>query len=129
MSSLSYPIKASPSPSASLDFGVAYDHAFRLFTLAEDGHIYADVAERMSKDYSDTAQMLQTMHDEEDGHRCRLIELYQSRFGHSLDPPSLHGHAVAIGNLPSRRWRRAGFHHRHCDRSIRWGRPVKIWPI
>ncbi len=47
----------------------------------EDGRIYADLAERVRKDYPATAQSLQTMHDEEDGHRHRLLTLYRERFG------------------------------------------------
>ena len=35
----------------------------------EDGRIYADLAERIGKDYPATAKSLQAMHDEEDGHR------------------------------------------------------------
>jgi erythrin-vacuolar iron transport family protein len=50
----------------------------------EDGRIYADLAERIRKDYPSTAQSLQTMHDEEDGHRHRLINLYRQRFGEHI---------------------------------------------
>jgi rubrerythrin len=46
----------------------------------EDGRIYADLAERIGKDYPATAQSLKAMHDEEDGHRHRLIELYRKQF-------------------------------------------------
>jgi len=47
----------------------------------EDGRIYADLAERMRKDYPETATSLKTMRDEEDGHRHRLLDLYRQRFG------------------------------------------------
>src|ERR1700677_2759593 len=50
----------------------------------EDGRIYADLAERIGKDYPATAQSLQAMHDEEDGHRHRLINLYRERFGEHI---------------------------------------------
>jgi rubrerythrin len=46
----------------------------------EDGRIYADLAERVRHDYPDTAKSLKAMHDEEDGHRHRLIELYRQKF-------------------------------------------------
>jgi erythrin-vacuolar iron transport family protein len=50
----------------------------------EDGRIYADLAQRIRKDYPATAQSLQAMHDEEDGHRHRLIGLYRERFGEHI---------------------------------------------
>jgi rubrerythrin len=50
----------------------------------EDGRIYADLAERIRKDYPATAESLRTMHDEEDGHRHRLISLYRERFGEHI---------------------------------------------
>lgn len=50
----------------------------------EDGRIYADLAERIRKDYPETAKSLQAMHDEEDGHRHRLINLYRERFGEHI---------------------------------------------
>jgi rubrerythrin len=50
----------------------------------EDGRIYADLAERMGKDYPETAKSLKAMHDEEDGHRHRLIELYRQKFGEHI---------------------------------------------
>src|SRR5271156_228067 len=50
----------------------------------EDGRIYADLAERVRHDYPDTAKSLKTMHDEEDGHRHRLINLYRQRFGEHI---------------------------------------------
>jgi len=50
----------------------------------EDGRIYADLAERIGTDYPDTAKSLKAMHDEEDGHRHRLIELYRQKFGEHI---------------------------------------------
>ncbi len=50
----------------------------------EDGRIYADFAQRIGGDFPATARSLQTMHDEEDGHRHRLIELYRARFGEHI---------------------------------------------
>ena len=50
----------------------------------EDGRIYADLAQRIRKDYPATAQSLQAMHEEENGHRHRLISLYRERFGEHI---------------------------------------------
>ena len=50
----------------------------------EDGRIYADLAERIGKDYPETAKSLNVMHDEEDGHRHRLIEMYRKQFGEHI---------------------------------------------
>jgi len=50
----------------------------------EDGRIYSDLAERVGQDYPDTAKTLRAMHDEEDGHRHRLIELYRQKFGEHI---------------------------------------------
>jgi rubrerythrin len=50
----------------------------------EDGRIYADLAERVGKDYPATADSLKAMHEEEDGHRHRLIELYRQKFGEHI---------------------------------------------
>jgi rubrerythrin len=38
----------------------------------------------MGRDYPDTAKSLQAMHDEEDGHRHRLIELYRKKYGEHI---------------------------------------------
>jgi erythrin-vacuolar iron transport family protein len=58
----------------------------------EDGRIYADLAERIGRDYPDTAQSLRAMHDEEDGHRHRLISLYREKFGEHI--PLIRRHDV-----------------------------------
>ena len=50
----------------------------------EDGRIYADLAVRIGTDYPATAQSLKAMHDDEDGHRHRLIELYRQKFGEHI---------------------------------------------
>jgi len=50
----------------------------------EDGRIYADLAERVGQDYPETAKSLKAMHEEEDGHRHRLIELYRQKFGEHI---------------------------------------------
>jgi rubrerythrin len=50
----------------------------------EDGRIYVDLAERIGRDYPDTAASLRAMHDEEDGHRHRLIALYREKFGEHI---------------------------------------------
>jgi rubrerythrin len=47
----------------------------------EDGRIYADLAERVSKEYPDTAASLRAMSEEENGHRRRLLDTYRQRFG------------------------------------------------
>jgi erythrin-vacuolar iron transport family protein len=58
--------------------------AFAIQSEEEDGRIYADLAQRIRKDYPATAKSLQAMHDEEDGHRHRLINLYRERFGEHI---------------------------------------------
>src|SRR5471032_1992725 len=50
----------------------------------EDGRIYADLAERVRQDYPETAKSLKAMHEEEDGHRHRLIELYRQKYGEHI---------------------------------------------
>jgi rubrerythrin len=54
----------------------------------EDGRIYLDLAERIGKDYPATAGSLRAMHEEEDGHRHRLISLYREKFGEHI--PLIH---------------------------------------
>lgn len=58
--------------------------ALAIQTEEEDGRIYADLAHRIDKDFPATAQSLRAMHDEEDGHRHRLISLYRERFGEHI---------------------------------------------
>ena len=47
----------------------------------EDARIYDDFADALKSDYPATAQALQQMREEEDGHRHRLIELFRQKFG------------------------------------------------
>src|SRR5262249_33773553 len=46
-----------------------------------DARIYGDFADGLKTDYPATAKILSEMMAEEDGHRHRLIELYQQKFG------------------------------------------------
>ena len=50
----------------------------------EDERIYADYAEELKQDFPATAAMFGAMREEESGHRRRLIELYQSKFGEHI---------------------------------------------
>src|SRR5215469_2789883 len=47
----------------------------------EDERVYADFAEGLRQDYPATASMFLGMREEESGHRRRLLELYQKKFG------------------------------------------------
>ncbi len=50
----------------------------------EDERIYADFAEGLRQDFPATASMFSEMREEESGHRRRLIELYQTKFGEHI---------------------------------------------
>jgi len=50
----------------------------------EDERIYADFAEGVRKDFPASAAVLDGMRNEESGHRRRLIELYQRKFGEHI---------------------------------------------
>ncbi|HEX7285737.1 MAG TPA: ferritin family protein [Candidatus Angelobacter sp.] len=50
----------------------------------EDERIYADYAEGLRQDFPATATMFDGMREEESGHRRRLIELYQAKFGEHI---------------------------------------------
>ena len=50
----------------------------------EDARIYEDFADGLKADYPATAQVLQQMRAEEDGHRHRLIEQHRQRFGEHI---------------------------------------------
>ena len=52
----------------------------------EDGQIYAAYAERLGATYPGTAAIFAGMAAQEDEHRRRLLDLYQSRFGERLVP-------------------------------------------
>src|SRR5476651_789781 len=71
-------------PKTLKDLNPAEILALAIQSEEEDGRIYADLAERVRQDYPDTATTLKAMHDEEDGHRHRLIELYRQKFGEHI---------------------------------------------
>lgn len=50
----------------------------------EDERIYADYGEELKQDFPATAAMFTAMREEESGHRRRLIELYQAKFGEHI---------------------------------------------
>ena len=50
----------------------------------EDGRIYRDFAQELRKNFPATAELFEHMADEESGHRHRLIELYQKKFGEHI---------------------------------------------
>lgn len=50
----------------------------------EDAHIYRDFADKLRNEFPATAEMFRTMAGEEDGHRRRLIETYQKKFGEHI---------------------------------------------
>ena len=50
----------------------------------EDGRIYRDFAQELRKSFPATAALFDHMADEESGHRHRLIELYQKKFGEHI---------------------------------------------
>jgi erythrin-vacuolar iron transport family protein len=52
----------------------------------EDSRIYMSFAEDLTERYPDTAKVFEEMADEERGHRHRLLELYEQRFGPHLPP-------------------------------------------
>ncbi|PTX92029.1 rubrerythrin [Verrucomicrobia bacterium LW23] len=47
----------------------------------EDGRIYSDFAHRIAPEFPDTAKALMVMHDEENDHRQRLLEIYKKLYG------------------------------------------------
>src|SRR3984893_14686565 len=50
----------------------------------EDERVYADYAEGLRQDFPASAAVFDSMRIEESGHRRRLIELYQKRFGEHI---------------------------------------------
>jgi len=50
----------------------------------EDERIYADFAEGLRAEYPATSKVFDGMREEESGHRRRLIELYQQKFGEHI---------------------------------------------
>jgi rubrerythrin len=52
----------------------------------EDSRIYMTFAEDLKERYPDSAKIFEEMAEEERGHRHRLLELYEQRFGSHLPP-------------------------------------------
>ena len=52
----------------------------------EDGRIYMTFAEDLKERYPDTAAIFEQMAEEERGHRHRLLQTYEKRFGKNLPP-------------------------------------------
>jgi erythrin-vacuolar iron transport family protein len=50
----------------------------------EDERVYAEYADGLRQDYPASAEMFEAMREEESGHRRRLIELYQKKFGEHI---------------------------------------------
>jgi len=50
----------------------------------EDERVYSDFAEGLRQDYPATAAMFEGMREEESGHRRRLLELFQKKFGEHI---------------------------------------------
>ena len=50
----------------------------------EDSRIYATFAEDLQERYPDTARIFEAMAEQERGHRHRLLDLYEKRFGPNL---------------------------------------------
>src|SRR5246127_3384611 len=50
----------------------------------EDERVYADFFEGLRQDYAGSAAVFESMRREESGHRRRLIELYQQKFGEHI---------------------------------------------
>ncbi len=50
----------------------------------EDERVYDDFAEGLRQDYPATASMFDGMREEESGHRRRLLELFQKKFGEHI---------------------------------------------
>lgn len=58
--------------------------ALAISSEEDDARIYRTYAERLRKEFPDTAKVFEGMAVEEDGHRQRLIELHKSRFGETI---------------------------------------------
>jgi len=52
----------------------------------EDERVYADFAEGLKEDFPVSASVFDAMRGDESGHRRRLIELYQQKFGKHIYP-------------------------------------------
>jgi len=55
--------------------------ALAITSEEEDGRIYRDFAEGLRESFPATAELFTRMADEESGHRHRLLDLYQKKFG------------------------------------------------
>jgi len=63
------------------DLNEAQILALAITSEEEDGRIYRDFAEGLRATYPATAELFTRMADEESGHRHRLLDLYQQKFG------------------------------------------------
>ena len=52
----------------------------------EDSRIYMTFAEDLAERYPESARIFEAMAEEETGHRHRLLEIYEQRFGKNLPP-------------------------------------------
>jgi erythrin-vacuolar iron transport family protein len=52
----------------------------------EDARIYLAFAEDLAERYPDSAKIFEEMAEEEKGHRNRLLEMYEQRFGQNMPP-------------------------------------------
>jgi erythrin-vacuolar iron transport family protein len=60
--------------------------ALAISSEEEDSRIYMTFAEDLAERYPTSAKMFEEMAEEEEGHRHRLLDLYQQRFGSRLPP-------------------------------------------
>ncbi|HCP81397.1 MAG TPA: rubrerythrin family protein [Octadecabacter sp.] len=58
--------------------------ALAISSEEDDARIYRSYAERLRDDFPASASVFEGMASEEDGHRRRLIEMHQSRFGNTI---------------------------------------------
>ncbi len=58
--------------------------ALAISSEEEDSKIYGTFAERVRTEFPVTAQLLDSMREQESDHRRRLIDLFQSRFGNAI---------------------------------------------
>jgi erythrin-vacuolar iron transport family protein len=58
--------------------------ALAISSEEEDSKIYGTFAERMRGEFPATAELLESMREQESDHRRKLIDVFQSRFGNSI---------------------------------------------
>jgi rubrerythrin len=58
--------------------------ALAIFSEEEDSKIYGTFAERMRGEFPATAELLESMREQESDHRRKLIDVFQSRFGNTI---------------------------------------------